>query len=402
MGKRLPRTLLLLAAFTVAAWKSAAWGDVVALSNGARFTGTAPADQARTTLTFQLEGGGRLTLKRNQVAEVARESPAMSEYRRRSPTAPDTVESQWALAMWCQERKLAGEYRKHLERVVQLDPSHNEARERLGYQQQNGKWLTREQVMSSRGMIRYEGQFRTRQEIAILEREKRSKQQNADWKNTLARWRRGLDDRDPRKVAQAEAKYKELTDPAAGPALAAQLLDEETPGVKRMLLDVAARVRHGATVRTLTELTLHAEDEEIRYSSLEYLDKAQTPGLVEPFVRALKSPSNVTVNRAAAALQELGGGNATAPLIEALVTEHKYKVGESTGGGQRFDINGAGGGFSFGGGGVKIVKRELKNPRVLSALVELTGENFGYDQEQWRAWLAEDQGEEQIDLRRDP
>jgi hypothetical protein len=47
----------------------------------------------------------------------------------------------------------------------------------------------------------------------------------------------------------------------------------------------------------------------------------------------------------------------------------------------------SGGGLSM-GGGPKAARVPVRNDRVLEALVELTGANFGWDVTAWRAWLA--------------
>lgn len=382
-----------------------AHADVVEFVGGGRVAGSLPQGQERTSLTIQLEGGGRLTLDRDQIASVGAETEAMVEYRKRAPTAPDTVASQWALAKWCQENRLKEAYRRHLGRVVELDPEHAEARGLLGYQRHAGRWLSREQLMTSRGMIRHEGDYRTRQEILLVEQAKKLKETNADWRDRLARWRRNLNDRDPTRAAEALKGFESLTDPAAGPELANLLLAEGDYATRQLLIRTAAQVRHGATATALSKLALDDPDEETRYACLEHLARNKTPGLAEPFVRALKSKDNGVVNRAGAALEELGVENAVPALVRALVTTHKFlpqstAVGEQTytmsqGGGR------SGGGFSFGDNRPKPVNRDVRNAKVLSALVKITGENFGYDEPRWQAWLESMATESYVDLRRD-
>ncbi|MEM9187007.1 MAG: HEAT repeat domain-containing protein [Planctomycetota bacterium] len=378
--------------------------DVIQLVGGGRVVGTIPEKQSRSTLTVQLEGGGRLTLDRDRVASISSESPAVREYRKRAPTAPDTVESQWALAVWCQQRKLKDEYRRHLNRVIELDPQHAEARALLGYQQHAGRWLTREQLMSARGMVRHDGDYRTRQEVAILERLKQRKETDAAWRSRLARWRRNLFHRDPERSAEAAQGFAELKDPAAGPELAKLLLGERDADAKRVLVAVAAQVRSGATVRALSRLALNDADEETRFVCLEHLARNQTPGLAEPFVRALKSKDNAMVNRAGAALRELGPRTAVAALVDALVTKHTFVPTLTAAGEQTYTFSGSGaggGGFSFGDNRPKPVKKDVRNPQVLSALVAITSENFGYNEARWQAWLAELAEDSRVDLRRD-
>ena len=78
----------------------------------------------------------------------------------------------------------------------------------------------------------------------------------------------------------------------------------------------------------------------------------------------------------------------------------KTRTGNNSGG-DTYSLNTGTGQHSFGGGGPKVVKRDLKNPRVLSALVKLTDVNFLYDESRWREWLASREVIVSVDLRRD-
>jgi hypothetical protein len=123
-------------------------------------------------------------------------------------------------------------------------------------------------------------------------------------------------------------------------------------------------------------------------------------GLVTPYVRALKDRNNEIINRAGAALGQIGDSSATGALIEALITKHQFKVAE----GQQdsYTFSPQSGGMTFGGSKPKYVTRPLRNPDVLAALVNLSGgTSFDYDQEQWRRWLAAQAKAQIVDIRRD-
>lgn len=387
-------------ALATALCAAVAHADVIELQGGDILYGKITPSESRLTSSIELEQGGRLTLPRRQIAGVTGESPAAIEYRKRAPTVPDTVEAQLALATWCRERKLIDQSRSHLRRVIQLDPEHEEARSQLGFQRHAGQWLTRDDVMAARGMIRYQGDYRTRQEIAMLKQREKWEHLQSDWKDKLGRWYRRLSDRDPDKVNEALSNFRTLRDPASAGVLAEMLLEEKDPVRQSLLIDVAAQIPTAVTGQTLAKFALEHPSEETRMICLEHLAKAQTPGLAEPFIRALRSKQNLRVNRGAAALEALRAEQAVAPLIDALVTEHKFQVGK-TGGGDQYNIDGRTGAYSFGGGKAKIIKRNLKNTKVLSALVTITGENFGYDTEAWQAWLAARAKENPVDIRRD-
>jgi hypothetical protein len=126
---------------------------------------------------------------------------------------------------------------------------------------------------------------------------------------------------------------------------------------------------------------------------------------VAPYIRALKDRDNEIVNRAGAALGQIGDRDATGALIDALVTTHKFKISDANPGqiATSFSPDGSGGGgFSFGGGGPQVVSKDIRNPAVLNALVTLAGgASFDYDQAQWRRWLAAQAKQNAIDVRRD-
>ena len=70
------------------------------------------------------------------------------------------------------------------------------------------------------------------------------------------------------------------------------------------------------------------------------------------YVKGLKSKDNSEVNRAAAALKALGDVSAVPPLIDALVTTHKAKIGSGNPGQTSASFSrGSGGNIGFGGGG---------------------------------------------------
>jgi hypothetical protein len=69
-------------------------------------------------------------------------SPEYREYAEVRQANPDTVAGQLAVANWCRDRQLAVRERAHLERVVWLDPNHEEARRRLGFQRVQNRWVS--------------------------------------------------------------------------------------------------------------------------------------------------------------------------------------------------------------------------------------------------------------------
>jgi len=392
----------------VVAWillSDSARGDVFELANGGRVEGrlVESGDGAEKTVVVELAGGGKLSIARSQIARVDTISPVEAEYEKRSRTSPDTVAAHLELADWCSEHKLRNEARRHLEPILELDPNNEQARGLLGFRKKDGQWMTRDDVMDERGMVLYEGRWVTRQHVELLEREKEAKISQGDWANTLERMRRWLVGRRQDRADEAIATIQSINDPLAAEAVVALLEREDDPELKRLWMEVLSRLDHQAAVDALVDLSLLDEDSEVRHQCLEYLITSGRQGLLRPYIRALKDRDNLIVNRAGAAIGQIGDPDAISPLIDALVTKHKFKIADGNPDQHAYTFTPqGGGGMSFGGGGPKIITRSLRNPDVLGALVTLAGgASFDYDQEQWRRWLAAQAKQQVVDVRRD-
>jgi hypothetical protein len=391
-----PAALILVLAANVAAR-----ADVVELKNGGRVEGKVIDDVDRNSIFVELTGGGRLVIERGQASRVVKLTPADEEYLRKAPATPDTAAAQWALAMWCRDQKLEAELQRHLQRVVELDPTHDEARQLLGFRQVDGQWLTSDEIMQSRGMVLYEGSYYTPQDIELFERNKLVKEKEFAWKANIERWRKWLDDRDPARVAEARQQFRALRDPMAASNLVRILEKEKNEAVRLLLIEAAAQIPSQLTLEALVKISLEDPNEELRLQALEYLVEGGGSRAVPVYIKALKSNENPIVNRAAVALGSLGDPGAIGPLIDALVTKHQRVVGNPSQG-DTYSFSPNDNGFGFGGGGPKILKGELRNPDVRSALVKLAGgANFDYDADAWRAWLGTRSKVQTADLRRD-
>jgi hypothetical protein len=377
--------------------------DLVVLDNGGSLRGEIKKDSAEGgSFTIDTPAGAKVTLSRFDVKRVDPTNEAEAAYRELARQSPDTLEAHWKLVEWCRENRLTDQYKKHLARIVELDPDNEEARLRLGYQLVNGQWMTRDAIMAQRGMVYHQGQFRTRQHIEILERTKENKKAEAQWSEQIRRWRRWLDERDTDRGKGAYQAILAIRDPDAAKPLA-DLLDRETNYDARLLLiETLAQIESQTALDVIIQLALNDPDDEIRHRCLEHLIQSKRPGITTPFVRALRSRDLEKVNRAATALELIGDSSAIGPLIDALVTTHKMVVGGSDPNQQAYTFTPESGGFSFGGAPPKEIKRVNQNPAVRSALVRLSGGiDFAYDQSQWRKWLATQKQQKNVDLRRD-
>jgi hypothetical protein len=375
--------------------------DVFELIDGGQVSGLLLERGENEEYVIRTDSGAELTLDRSQVRKVTAFNDDLLEYNERSRSSPDTVAAHRQLSQWCRDHGLSKQSDHHLKRILQLDPSDAEARQSLGYQEFQGRWLTRDQIMELRGLRRYDGDYRTEQDIALREREKKREAAETDWHRNILAWRRWLDDR---RADEALQHIRDIHDTYAAPALVKLLDKEENPSVRELYLSVLGELKHPAAVQKLVAMSLEEPDREIRQQCLDHLLRVHQPVSLTPYVKTLKSPDNVIVLRAAEALGRIGDPAAISPLIDGLVTTHKYDNPDAAPGefNASFSPSGGGGGLAFGGGGNKIIQVDQQNPEVRMALVELSGgQDFQFNEKAWRRWFVNQQIHDNVDARRD-
>jgi len=244
------------------------------------------------------------------------------------------------------------------------------------------------------------------QEIELKERERKEKLARLEWATKLKRWYRWLDSD---KAGEAIAGIKAIDDPYAADALARALNDPKQPAprtVRLLYVEALGRLKDAAGMNALVAASLYDADDEIRLSSLEQIVDHDFKPAVANYVRALRDKQNGIINRAALCLGAMKDPSSIGPLIDALVTEHTFKVQKGQPGqtqatfGQGPGGTG-GGGFTFGGSNVQTIRQTFQNREVLEALVQLTGVSFNYDQRAWKNWYANQRRPSTLDARRD-
>lgn len=368
-----------------------AQGEVFVLTSGGQIAGRLlnPDQSPRQTYVIETSTHGRITLHKAQVREVRFPRPEEQEYERICPRYPDTVDGQWELAQWCAQRGLRAQRSRHLQRIIELDPDHAAARRALGYLELDGHWATTAEVMTARGYRMYQGRWRTAQEIALLESRRQLKEAEGGWMAKLRRWQGWLhSDRH----AAARENILAIKDPRAIKALTALLQGDRFVDNRLLYVETLAQIATPAAVQVLAARALHDPAEQVRLACLDHLRKQLHPNLIRYFVKELDSRNNSTVNRAAVALGRLGDRSAVGPLIDALVSTHAETIQQGSPGTMTTTFakgpgSSAMGGLSVGGGTTTFTQL-MRNQAVLDALVAITGENFGFDQQAWKYWHA--------------
>lgn len=375
--------------------------DVFLLSNGGQVEGTLlnPDDSPRETYVVQTRDGGRLVLPADDVDRLVVKSEAEARYEEVLPLVEDSEDGHWQMAKKCEEAGLKEQQEFHLEQVLRHNADHEAARRALGYNRVDGRWQRPDEYMAAQGFIRHRGAWRLTQELLIEQREQEHEEQIIAWRKKVKLWRdwiiKGRD-----RAAEGLANMQAIRDPRAVTALAAQLRQASEPRrLKQLYIEILSHFPESGTgIGALTYVALHDADVRLREKALDALARTGSPVATLAFVKALGDNDNKMVQRAGAALGYMQQPETTTlPLIEALITEHKYTVG---GGGIQPTFGSGGGGLSV-GGKPTTVKEKMKNQPVLHALSTMhPGVNFGFDQQAWKRWYVQQNTPRDVNLRR--
>ncbi|MBX3411592.1 MAG: HEAT repeat domain-containing protein [Pirellulales bacterium] len=402
-----PRTslvpLLAVMALSVCAAPPAR-GEIFQLANKGRIEGKLlnPDEQPREKYVIETKSGGRVTLARTAVVDVIHQTAAQTRYEEIRPQYPDTVAGQWELAEWCRQNGNPAARKTHLERILELDTNHLAARRALGYTQLEGKWVTQDSVMASRGYVKYKGRWVLPQEVQLIEERRQTDQAEAAWRGKLKRWRDWLEtDRAEEAIIQLRA----LRDPDALPALTRALKEDEIDAHRALYAQAVSNIATPKALALLVQLSLEDPNEEVRLTALDYLAVEKHPDVVAQYISGLRSKDNQSVNRAADCLRVMNSPTAVEPLIDALVTVHKHKItsGSPESINSTFNTTPGGGGAPGGlsvGQSTRIITQRLQNHSVLDALIKLTGANFDFDVPRWKQWFATRKAPADLDARR--
>jgi hypothetical protein len=380
--------------------------EVFVLTNGGRISGELVNRQQnpRKQYIVKLAGDGQITLAASQVEQVLKRRNEEEEYEKIRPAYPDTIEGQWALAEWCRQKRLPVERETHLKRIIELDPNQIDARRALGYTQVEGKWVTQDESMIERGYKRYKGSWKLPQQIELIESNAKLENTRQEWFQNVKRWRGWLG---TEREGQARENFGNVTDPMAVRALLVSLRDDKFVPARLIYVEALAKINSPEAAMGLAVAAIEDPAEEVRQTSLDRLQSEKRPDVVDYFVSKLrdKKSSNPTINLAGFALGRMKDPSAVGPLIDALVTTHKFTIPKPGGEGSMSTTfskgpGSSGGGMSM-GGGPTIIHKQLPNQAVLDALAAITGQNFTFDQAAWRRWHDAQNKTETIDPRRD-
>ena len=211
---------------------------------------------------------------------------------------------------------------------------------------------------------------------------------------------------------------QQVDEAQAAPAVIRFLCEDSRRDLRLLGSSLLAKLAGGKAASGLVKLALFDVDPEVRYTSLNAIGSDKFEQAQAAFIKELKSDYNTIVSRAAAALGRVGDERAIAPLIDALVTTHRYSVPTTERPGTSYSYRTDG---SFGTNDsnlppeveaamrtgqlpqgaiildsrppnapkkMVLVKVDHWNQDVLASLQKITKRDFGYDERTWHLWWA--------------
>lgn len=156
------RTGLLI--FLVGAAAVPARADELVLRNGAVFSGVVREEGDRVVIEMD---AGTMSFRRVDVREIRRAEDPLQEFERRKRSA-ETPEACYELAVWARDRGLTARATELFRKVIALEPDHPGARQALGYEKIEGRWMDPDEAMVARGFVKVEGRWFKRETAELL------------------------------------------------------------------------------------------------------------------------------------------------------------------------------------------------------------------------------------------
>ena len=400
-----------------------AHADLVKLKTGGELRGKLSGDYTRfgkDDITIETLTGAVIVVQREQLSFVTRRSMKIEEYETKARFVKDTAEAHWDLVNWCKAQRLSAQAQDHLEKVVEFDPSHEQAHRLLGHVQYKGEWMHKDKAMEAQGYVRHRGKYITLHEKELMEKTQEDLEKEREWFQKVRLWHNWLTGRNPDRAQQAYKELLSIKNPDAVVALMRNMQDDDDRRIRQLYIKILGQIPSTKVVSPLVAQSLNDVDQEIRYQALTTIAEDHYPHAIPLFVKALKSDINTIVVRAGLGLQQVADEEAVPYLIDALITTHRYKVWvNDPSANHSFSTNG-----SFGSAAQQptlppeieamlrtgqlphgvivnnpsattfkkkkqvVIKHNHQNQSVLAALQKLTGENFGYDERTWKLWYA--------------
>ncbi|MCK4342580.1 MAG: hypothetical protein KAY37_12750 [Phycisphaerae bacterium] len=336
------------------------------------------------------------------------ESP-FAEYERRAREAADTPEEQTALAAWCEKQDLQAERRRHLRYAIELDPDYAPARQALGYERVDDTWVDSRHLRDRQHKTSSE-----RGKRADHKAEKLAEATRRQWYLHIRAVKQTfLDSSRTDRMEEGRARIRRINDPLAIEPLT-DLLGHGTIKDRELLVEMLSGFDEDAATMNLTILALLDSSNTIRRRVVVELVRRNDPRVETQFWKALHSDNNLILARAAYALGQLNSKAVVPDLIDLLraqemrwveipvrlyfqVMTNEFRINVRPRGNHSVSmppttINGKPiiGAWYWELANVWRYRHvTVYRTEVLEALRCITGQDFGFEREEWLNWYRD-------------
>lgn len=390
--------------------------DSVVLKSGSKLFGTLKSegkdDNGRKFVLFETEDGALLkldvvkTLNRSKIHKL---DDVDAAYNKHIETLEDTAESHWQLANWCGKQasgsiRFKDQIKFHWERVMELDPNDDNVKRKLGftYISAENRWVPKAPYHQSHGYEKKGTSW-----APVLQREvsawhDQKKTVEGERKRLLAQWKKNVRKSGSGSASAIQNELFRICDADAVVIFFEEAKDEQNATLRGFYIEAFGRVPTYIALRALCffaveDASLANRERALTLIGQEHFNPESAVGV---FAGYLGDSVRTRVLRAAFAIGEIGSVNAVLPLVDALITTHQVAPGDQPGRIQT-GIGNSGNIENFGiGGDSKPKNRTYQNDAVASALRNITGENFGFNESAWQRWYIENHTHHDIKVRR--
>jgi hypothetical protein len=209
----------------------------------------------------------------SEVASRTAHDPLLAEYRKRRDAMVDKADDHRELAAWCHKNKLFEQARLHWLKVLEFEPTDQQALSGLGVQWYEGRLLTAAQIEQGKK--------------AAVE----LRRANKAWQARANKWRAAIDHGPAGQRETALAELKKVSDVSALPALEAAFgigrQTQKALELNHLLMQTVGRIPGAESTRVLLRRALTADSEEVRAAAADELKKRPMHAYVPQLIAAL-------------------------------------------------------------------------------------------------------------------
>ncbi len=146
---------------------SLASADEILLMSGGKLSGVAREEGDNVIVET---GYGTVTVPRDQVLSIDKTKRSVVEdYKLREAEVDfQNADNVWTLAQWARDNGLPRQSKTLMQKVVALNPQHEFARRELGFHLFQGQWLTYDEMMMSKGFVKFRNKWLTPSERELM------------------------------------------------------------------------------------------------------------------------------------------------------------------------------------------------------------------------------------------